>query len=41
MIILFPLISFGLCAWMTVFGYYLKLEEREWARWGVIDIKII
>ena len=32
MIITFPLISFGLCAWMTVFGFYLKLEERAWIR---------
>ena len=30
MIITFPLISFGLCAWMTVFGFYLKLEESAW-----------
>ena len=32
MIILFPMISYGLCAWMTIFGYYLRLEEKEWAR---------
>ena len=32
MIILFPMISLGLCAWMTVFGFYIKLEEKEWAR---------
>ena len=32
MIITFPLISFGLCAWMTVFGFYLKLEESAWVK---------
>ena len=32
MIITFPLISFGLCAWMTVFGFYLKLEESAWIK---------
>ena len=32
MIITFPLLSFGLCAWMTVFGFYLKLEESSWVR---------
>ena len=32
MIFLFPLISFGLCAWMAVFGFYLRLEEAAWAR---------
>ena len=32
MIITFPLLSFGLCAWMTVFGFYLKLEESAWVR---------
>lgn len=32
MIFLFPLISFGLCAWMAVFGFYLRLEEKAWAR---------
>ena len=26
------MISLGLCAWMTVFGFYIKLEEKEWAR---------
>ena len=25
--ILFPLLSLGLCAWMTVFGFYLRLED--------------
>ena len=25
--ILFPLFSLALCAWMTVFGYYLRLED--------------
>ena len=33
MIFLFPLISFGLCAWMAVFGFYLRLEEAAWARY--------
>merc|ERR1712106_705427 len=32
MMILFPLVSLGLCAWMTVFGLYLKLEEKQWNR---------
>ena len=32
MLLLFPLVSLGLCAWMAVFGFYLKLEEREWTR---------
>ena len=35
MIFLFPLISFGLCAWMAVFGFYLRLEEAAWARYLV------
>ena len=26
--ILFPLFSMSLCAWMTVFGFYLRLEDR-------------
>ena len=26
--ILFPLFSLGICAWMTVFGFYLRLEDR-------------
>ncbi len=25
--VLFPLFSLGLCAWMTVFGFYLRLED--------------
>ena len=33
MIFLFPLISFGLCAWMAVFGFYLRLEEKTWMRY--------
>ena len=33
MIFLFPLISFGLCAWMAVFGFYLRLEEKAWMRY--------
>lgn len=32
MIILFPLISLSLCSWMTIFGFYLKLEEKAWNR---------
>ena len=32
MMFLFPLLSVSLCAWMTVFGFYLKLEERQWHR---------
>ena len=27
--ILFPLFSITLCAWMTVFGFYLRLEDKE------------
>ena len=27
--LLFPLFSLALCAWMTVFGFYLRLEDRE------------
>ena len=26
--ILFPLFALALCAWMTVFGFYLRLEDR-------------
>ena len=25
--LLFPLLSLALCAWMTVFGFYLRLED--------------
>lgn len=32
MMILFPLLSLGLCAWMTIFGFYLYLEEKQWRR---------
>lgn len=27
--VLFPMFSLALCAWMTVFGFYLRLEDRE------------
>ena len=27
--LLFPMFSLALCAWMTVFGFYLRLEDRE------------
>ena len=33
MILLFPLVSLGLCAWMTIFGFYMKLEEKQWNRY--------
>ena len=33
MMILFPLLSLGLCAWMTIFGFYLNLEEKQWRRY--------
>ena len=38
MIILFPLISLSLCSWMTIFGFYLKLEEKAWNRSVVFSI---
>ncbi len=27
--LLFPLFSLALCAWMTVFGFYLRLDDRD------------
>ena len=33
MMLLFPLVSLGLCAWMTIFGFYMKLEEKQWTRY--------
>ena len=33
MMLLFPLVSLGLCAWMTIFGFYMKLEEKQWNRY--------
>jgi hypothetical protein len=32
MMVLFPLLSIFLIAWMTVFGFYLRLEEIQWIR---------
>ena len=36
MLVLFPLLSLLLAAWMTIFGFYLRLEEKAWERWQVI-----
>ena len=33
MMVLFPLLSLLLAAWMTIFGFYLRLEEKQWQRW--------
>ena len=38
MIILFPMISLSLCSWMTIFGFYLKLEEKAWNRSVVLSL---
>ena len=32
MMVLFPLLSLLLAAWMTIFGFYLRLEEKQWER---------
>ena len=41
MIILFPLISLSLCSWMTIFGFYLKLEEKAWNRLVVLSASML
>ena len=33
MMVLFPLLSLLLAAWMTIFGFYLRLEEKQWQRY--------
>jgi hypothetical protein len=32
MMVLFPLLSISLIAWMAIFGFYLRLEEVQWTR---------
>ena len=46
MTVLFPLLSVALCAWMTVFGFYLRLEDiarrlakRKAAKKALLDEK--
>ena len=38
MMVLFPLLSISLIAWMAIFGFYLRLEEVQWTRLACVGL---